>query len=73
MNLLKRLIPDNLAGVLGVVQAIVKFVRELCILVVRVFGFWIPDEPYEKWINKVAEIAEKVDGGIERLKNSQLS
>jgi len=72
MSIMDKLIPKNIAGILGVVQAVCKFVREICVAAVRLFGFWIPDEPYEAIIVKVGEVADKVDAFIEKYKNMLL-
>ena len=50
-NLLKRLIPKNIAGILGVIGVIIPLIKEFLVAAVRVIAVFIP--PMEKWIAKL--------------------
>lgn len=70
-------IPKNLGGALGVIQPIIKFVRELAILLVRlvcpILSFGKDGKTDDRVIQQIADIADRIDKGIESLKNKLLA
>ena len=58
----------NGLSVLGMVQVVIKFVKELLTLVVNVLFPIIPDGKFEQVVLKVRAIVEKVDEWIEKGK-----
>lgn len=67
--LLKKLIPKNVAGVIGVIQALVPLVRELVIVIVRIFSILMPEKVNESLIVKVKSGLDTVEGLVEKFKN----
>jgi hypothetical protein len=68
MNLIKW-VPVNLAGIFGIVQAVVKLVKEVLTVVVNILFPLFPDEgKFEKFITKMRSIVNVVDSWIETIK-----
>ena len=67
MDFLKRLIPKNVAGVLGVVQTVIPLARELIIVVIRIVAVFIPS--WEKYIDSATQITHSIEEGFRKLKN----
>ncbi len=69
-------IPKNLGGALGIVQAIVRCIREIAIVLVRLIcpllSFGADGKTDDRIIQQVADIAGKIDAGIEVIKNKLL-
>jgi len=65
----KKLIPHNIAAIIGVVQLIVPLAKELVITVIRIIDILTPDKGLEPLIVKVAEIFDNVTAGINSFKN----
>ena len=62
-------IPKNLGALVGIVQAIVLFIHEVCVLALRVLCPIIPSEKDDNIIKKVQEITDKLNGYLQILKN----
>lgn len=58
----------NGLSVLGMVQVIIKFVKEVLTLVVNILFPIIPDGKFEQVVLKVRSIVESVDAWIEKGK-----
>lgn len=65
----KKLIPHNIAAIIGVVQQIVPIVKELTIAVIRIIDILTPDKGLEPVIVKTAGIFDKITGWINSFKN----
>lgn len=58
----------NGLSILGMVQVVIKFVKELLTLVVNVLFPIIPDGKFEEVIIKVRAFVEKADAIVEKVK-----
>ena len=67
-----RWIMLNGVSLLGAVQVVVKFVKEVLTLVVNMLFPIIPDGKFEDLVIKVRGWVEILDGWIERLKTAML-
>lgn len=72
MPIFQKLIGNNLAGVVGVLQALVPLLREFLIVGIRLFDVLFPGTGLEPLIIKVKEILTKVENGVEWVKNTFL-
>jgi hypothetical protein len=59
----------NGLSILGMVQVVIKFVKELLTLVVNVLFPIIPDGKFEEVVIKVRAFVEKADELVEKIKN----
>ena len=66
---LKKLIPKNIAGILGVIQTAIPFVREVLMLATRICAVLIPGDKDDKVIAKIREVFDQLEAGFEKLKN----
>lgn len=62
-------IPKNIGAIMGIAQAVVSFVRELCMLFARIICPIIPGDEDEEIVAKIREIAEKILEFLEKIKN----
>jgi len=76
MNIIKeylmklvQFIPKNIGAIVGIVQTVVEFIREVCMLVARILCPIIPGDADEKTVAKIREVAEVILGFLEKLKN----
>jgi multisubunit Na+/H+ antiporter MnhE subunit len=65
----KKLIPHNLAAIIGIVQLIVPLAKEITIAAIRIIDILTPDKGLEPLIVRVAEIFDNVTAGINQFKN----
>lgn len=65
----KKLIPNNIAGIIGVVQTVIPLARELVIVVIRIIDIFTPDKGLAPMIDKVHNIFVSIETGIEKFKN----
>ena len=68
MSPLMKWIALNGASIIGMVQAVLKFLKELLTLVVNVLFPIIPDGKFEQVILNVRDIVNKVDAFVEKIK-----
>lgn len=60
----------NLATILGIIQAVIKLVKELLTGVVNLLFPFFPDEgKFEICVSKVRDFVNKADSFIEMIKN----
>lgn len=69
MNFIKKLIPKNIAGILGVVQTVIPFIREILMLATRICAVLIPGDKDDKIIAAIKNIFDKFEKGFEKFKN----
>ena len=69
---LLKYIPSNIGAVVGIVQTVVTFVREACMLVARLVCPIIPGNADEKLVKKIHDIAQVILDLLEKLKNMLL-
>jgi hypothetical protein len=61
-------IPNGLSGLLGIVQAFVKFGKEVCTLAIDILSPVIPSEKFKAIIEKVRGFFNAIDSWIEKFK-----
>jgi hypothetical protein len=66
---LKKLIPHNIAAIIGIVQVIVPLLKEIVISAIRIIDVLTPDKGLEPVIVKTAGIFDTITGGINKFKN----
>ncbi len=66
-DFLARLLPANIAGILGVVQVVFPLARELIIVVMRIVAVFIPS--IGVLIPKVVDSLSAIEAGFEKFKN----
>ena len=66
---LVKYVPKNMGALVGIVQAVVELIREMCMLVTRLICPIIPGDADEKIVAKIRGIAEVVLELLEKLKN----
>ena len=72
-NLLRKLIPKNIAGVIGVIQTAIPIIREVLMLATRICAVLIPGDKDDKMIEKIKAIFDKIENGFEKVKNFLVS
>ncbi len=65
---LLKYVPSNIGAIVGMVQVVVTFIREVCMLIVRLICPIIPGD-VEKIVKKVRDIAQIILDLLEKLKN----
>jgi hypothetical protein len=68
MPALVKWVALNGASIVGMVQAVLKFVKELLTLVINILFPIIPDGKFEQIVLKVRDVVNKVDDFIEKYK-----
>lgn len=58
----------NLASVLGIIQAVIKFIKEVLTAAVNILYPVIPSANFQTIVNKVRDIVNLVDGYVETAK-----
>lgn len=67
---LKRLIPKNIAALIGIISQIVPLLREVLIGVVRIIAVFVP--AVETWISVIENISDQIMKVIDFIKRSLL-
>ena len=68
-DFIRKLIPANIAGIIGVAQVLVPLVRELLIVAIRIVDVLTPKVGLEPIIVKVKAVCDGAEAGINKLKN----
>ncbi len=68
-NFLKRLIPKNIAGIVGVIEAVFNVIRELLMVAARICATIIPGDADDKLVAKIKSIFDKVEAVFEKIKS----
>jgi len=66
---IKKLIPGNIAAIIGVVQVIVPLARELVVTAIRIIDVLTPGKGLEPLIVKTVAIFGSIEGAINSFKN----
>jgi len=66
---LKKLIPHNLAAIIGILQQVIPLAKEVVIAAIRIIDVLTPDKGLEPVIVKVASIFDSITNGINKFKN----
>ena len=69
MNFWKKLVPKNIAGILGVVQTAIPIVRELLVLATRICAVLIPGDKDDKIIAGISKVFKFIESKFETVKN----
>ena len=67
-TLLKKILPKNIAGLLGILQVIVPLIRELVMVIIRFFAVFMPGKVDDKLVAKVKSGCDKIEGGFDAVK-----
>lgn len=73
LSKLLRWLPTNIGAILGVIQAIIKFVKEIVTLALDIIAPLIPGDKDDKIILWVRDMCNKVDEVVEKIKVFLLS
>lgn len=66
---LLKLIPLNIAGLIGIAQGIVKTLKEILTTIVNnIFPLTPNDGTFEKIVKKVRDVVNKIDEALEKVK-----
>jgi len=65
----KKLIPHNLAAIIGIIQLVVPLVKEITIAVIRIIDILTPDKGLEPMIVSVAKGFDRITETINKGKN----
>ncbi len=60
LNILKKILPKNIAGLLGVAQVIVPLIRELIMVIIRILAVVMPKKVDDELVAKVKIGSDKV-------------
>lgn len=72
MNKILQWLPTVIAGILGIVQVVIKFVKEALTLAVDILFPIIPNEKVKAVVLKIREIVNVADGWIQKIKDGIL-
>lgn len=67
-RLLKKLLPKNIAGILGVVQVAIPLVREVLMLATRICAVLIPGDRDDKIVAKIRSVFDKIEAKFDGAK-----
>lgn len=76
MNILKKLlkwIPVNIAGILGITQAILKVIKEILTVIVNILFPIIPSAKFKTVVTVIRGIVNKADGVVQKIKDFLLT
>ncbi len=65
----KKLIPHNIAAIIGVAQLVIPLLKELVIAAIRIIDILTPDKGLEPVIVKTAGIFDAITAKINSFKN----
>lgn len=68
-GLIKKLIPKNIAAILGVVQTTIPVIRELLMVAARVCATIIPGEADDKIVAVIRKYFDLFEKNFEKIKN----
>lgn len=62
-------IPVNIAGLLGIVQGVLKCIKEILTVVINILLPIIPGDKFDDVVLKVRDIVNKIDEAVEKVKS----
>lgn len=68
-SFLRKLIPQNFAGIIGAVQALINAIRELVVCVLRLLAIFMPAKFNQSMIFSVTTKHNWINGFIEKFKD----
>ena len=67
-NFLKKLIPKNIAGIVGVIEDVFNVIRELLMVVTRICATIIHGDAADKIVAKIKKVFKQIESVFEKLK-----
>ena len=67
-NFLKKLIPKNIAGIIGVIEAVFNVIRELLMVVTRICATIIPGDADDIIVAKIRKVFDSIERVFEKIK-----
>jgi len=68
-SFLKKLVPKNIAGILGLIQTAIPVIRELLMMLTRLCAVVIPGDKDDKIIAAIKKGFDAFEAVFEKLKN----
>jgi len=68
-DFLKKLVPKNIAGILGLIQTAIPIIRELLMVVTRICAILIPGDRDDKIVAKIKAAFDAFEAAFEKFKN----
>jgi len=68
MGLLSKILPKNVAGILGVIQTAIPIIREVLMLATRICAVLIPGDKDDKIVAAIKGVFDKAEGIFEKAK-----
>jgi len=68
MGFLGKLIPKNIAGILGLIQTAIPIIREVLMVATRICAVLIPGDKDDKIVAQIKVIFDKAEGVFEKAK-----
>jgi len=68
MNLLHKILPKNIAGIIGLIQTAIPIIREVLIVATRVCAVLIPGDKDDKIVAVIKGIFDKVEAVFNKVK-----
>lgn len=68
-DLLRKLVPKNIAGIIGFIQSLIPVIRELLMVVTRICAVVIPGEKDDEIVAKIKAVFDEIVLVFEKLKD----
>ncbi len=68
-TLIRKLIPNNIAAIIGIAQLVIPLAKEIVIAAIRIIDILTPDKGLEPVIVKTAGIFDSITAKINSFKN----
>lgn len=68
-NLLRKLIPKNIAGIIGAIEAFIPVIREILMVAVRVCAVFIPGDKDDEIVASIKKFFDEIVLIFEQVKN----
>ena len=68
MGFLEKLIPKNIAGIIGVIQVAIPIIREVLMLATRICAILIPGDKDDKIVAGIKKAFDKAESVFEKAK-----
>ncbi len=68
-NFVKKLIPKNIAGIIGLIQTAIPVIRELLMVLIRICAVLIPGDKDDKIIAVIKKFFDQFEVIFVRIKN----
>ena len=68
MGFLEKLIPKNIAGIIGAIQTAIPIIREVLMVLTRICAILIPGDKDDKIVAVIKGIFDKVEAVFNKVK-----